>query len=274
MRPYELDYARLVAGILDNGEIRQTRNAITKSLFGCTLTIDMSNPQSDTEGYFPLLQGRQMFYKAILGEFAAMIRGPKHLKDFKIWGCHYWKQWADEKGNLELDYGNAWIDFNGIDQIEELRHLIKTNPHDRRLIVTGWRPDRLDKLSLPCCHLLYQWYIRDNTYLDMMWYQRSADTMVGIPSDVVLAATWNIALAKDVGYKPGKITMIFGDTHIYKPHWTLAESYLQEWHNKPQKELPRYKHTPNIGKHIKDMLPTDFDISYDPGPLMRFEVLS
>lgn len=274
MRSYELEYTMLVKRILDNGEVRQTRNAITKALFGCILNIDMSNPKSNTEGYFPLLQGRKLFYKGMLGEFAAMIRGPKHVKDFEKWKCNYWKQWADEDGNLRLDYGNTWIDFNGFDQIEELRYLIKNNPMDRRLIVTGWKPDNLNRLSLPCCHILYQWYIRDNMYLDMMWYQRSADTMVGIPSDVVLAATWNIALAKDMGYRPGKISMIFGDTHIYEQHCQLAESYLYEFENKEQKELPSYRHNPEIGKHIKDMLPTDFDISYDPGLLMKFEVIS
>jgi len=274
MISYEPSYAKLVAKILDEGEVRQTRNAITKSIFGAILEIEMSNLMPHIENYFPLLQGRQMFYKGILGEFAAMIRGPKHIKDFEKFGCNYWKQWADEEGNLDLDYGNSWIDFNGFDQIEELRYLIKNNPTDRRLIVTGWRPDRLNKLSLPCCHLLYQWYIRDNRYLDMIWYQRSADTMVGIPSDVILAAVWNIALAKDMLYSPGKITMIFGDTHIYEPHWQLAETYLNEFYDKQEKPLPTYLHTPKYGRHIKDMIPIDFKINYQPGPLIRFEVLS
>jgi thymidylate synthase len=274
MKSYEADYAKLVANILDRGEVRETRNATTKALFGTAFEVDMSNLASPNEGYFPLLQGRKMYYRGVLGEFAAMIRGPKSLKDFERQGCNYWKQWADDEGNLEVDYGNAWIDYDGYDQIEELRHLLKTNPSDRRMLVTGWRPDRLDRLSLPCCHLLYQWFVRDNMFLDMLWYQRSADTMVGIPSDVVLAATWNIALAKDVGLRPGKITMVFGDTHIYEPHWALAESYLEEFYGMSEKPLPSYCHVPNKGKHVKDMEVNDFVINYKPGPVMRFEVLA
>lgn len=271
---YEIEYAKLVSTILDLGEVRETRNARTKSVFGTTLHINMSNIRNLSEGYFPLLQGRKMHYKGILGELAAMLRGPKHVQDFKDFGCNYWGQWADDDGVLRLDYGNAWIDFNGFNQLEDVREKLMTNPTDRRMVISGWNPANLDNISLPCCHLFYQWYVRDNMYLDMIWYQRSADTMVGIPSDVVLAAAWNIALANDVGYRPGNITMLFGDTHIYEPHWDMAKSYLHEFYSKEEKPLPSYEWLGVPNEHVQRFNPHYLSIDYEPGPIMNFEVLA
>jgi thymidylate synthase len=167
-----------------------------------------------------------MFYKGIFGELAAMLRGPTCVVDFEKWGCNYWKDWADEDGSLRVDYGNAWLDYNGVNQLETLINTLKNNPMDRRMLITSWRPDKLDSLSLPCCHHTYQWYVRKGEYLDMKWEQRSADTMIGIPSDIVLAAVWNIMIANEVGLKPGRINMTFGDTHIYEEHWENAQVYI------------------------------------------------
>src|SRR5690606_25910133 len=171
---FERDYRDLVQKILEVGEYRQGRNGNTFSIFGATLVVDMRDSNK-----FPLLIGRKMFYKGIFGEVAAMLRMPTHINDFKRWGCNYWDQWADKDGNINIDYCNLWRNFNGVDQLSELIDKLKNNPTDRRLLITGWKPDNLDKLSLPCCHLLYQWYVTNDGYLDMMWYQRSAETMVG-----------------------------------------------------------------------------------------------
>lgn len=221
MTNFETDYALLVHEVLTSGEARETRNHATFSLFGCSLTFDLA-----TDG-FPLLQQRRMYPAGILGEFAALIRKPTCVEDFERWGCNYWKQWADEQGQLTLDYGNAWFDFDGFDQIAALRKALKENPTDRRMIVSSWRPNRLTELSLPCCHYSYQFYVREGRYLDMVWTQRSADLMIGVPADAVLAATWLITLANEVGLTPGCCKMDFGDTHIYADHHDGAMRYVR-----------------------------------------------
>lgn len=236
---YEANYKKLVKKILDTGELRAGRNGNTKAIFGETLTIDLNSG-------FPLLTSRRIYYKGVFGELAAMLRGPKTLKDFKDYGCNYWDLWARADGNIDIDYGNAWLDFNGVNQLEALVTGLIENPHGRRHMVMGWRPDRLDKVSLPCCHYAYQWYVRDNKYLDMLWHQRSVDTMIGLPSDVVFASAWNIILANEVGLIPGKITFTLGDTHIYEEHIEQAKEYLTLL----TLELPGYRLTaPKMACH-------------------------
>lgn len=286
-KDYEINYANLVKNILDNGEKRKTRNQETRAIFGAQLVIDMSNPTSFMQGYFPLLRGRKMHYNGVIGEMIALLKGPKNVEDFEKEGCNYWKQWAAEPGGclfdgseakggeLELDYGNAWLDFNGVNQIDNLVKTLQENPMDRRMIVSGWRPDRLSELSLPCCHLLYQWFVREGEYLDMIWYQRSVDTMIGLPSDVVLAAVWNIGLARNVGLKPGRITMFLADTHIYEPHVQTAYEYLYRVSKLEKENLPSYVYKPQPGTSLMDMKRSDFLINYDTNiePL-NFEVFA
>lgn len=220
MQTFERDYLDLVLQILNEGEEREGRNGKTKALFGTTLTFDLQ------EG-FPLLTTRKMFYKGVLAEMAAFLRSPKMVQDFEAQGCNYWKQWQDdEHGNIRVDYGNKWIDFHGTNQLTNLIDGLRTKPHDRRHIISGWDPSNLSNLSLPCCHLLYQWYVREDKYLDMMWYQRSADTMIGIPADMILAGIMNILIAREVGLIPGRVKMVFGDTHIYEEHFNKAKDQI------------------------------------------------
>jgi thymidylate synthase len=220
---YEHDYAALVDDILMNGTMRQTRNAVTKSVFGRQLRV--TTPTGD----LPILCGRRMYPKGVIGELAAMLKGPKTVQDFKDMGCNYWDKWAKPDGTIEVDYGNAWLDFNGVNQLDEVIESIRQDPYGRRHIISGWRPDRLKQLSLPCCHILYQWYVREGK-LDMIWYQRSVDTMVGLPSDVLVAHVWNMLMAKETELEPGEIIMMLGDTHIYEPHFTIAAEYTTRVH--------------------------------------------
>lgn len=213
-------YVPLVEKIIAKGEQRDTRAGKAFSIFGETIIVDSRD--------FPMLQGRKMYYKSVIGELAAMLRGAKTVKEFQDLGCNYWNDWADREGNLVLDYGTSWLDFNGVNQLELLIDSLKNNPYDRRMIISGWRPDNIPKLSLPCCHLLYQWYVRDGKYLDMIWYQRSVDVMVGLPSDIVFAAMWNILIAQTTNYLPGKITFVLGDTHVYANHYMGARQYVNQ----------------------------------------------
>lgn len=267
---YENAYANLVEEILLHGEERQTRNAKTKSIFGCMLKIQTAQNE------FPILQGRKMFYKGVIGELVAMLKGPKHIDDFTSQGCNYWAQWAKPDGSINVDYGNAWLDFNGINQLQELIEGLKKDPYGRRHIVTGWRPDRLKELSLPCCHLLYQWYVRSGPMgrhvLDMVWYQRSVDTMIGLPSDVILAYVWNLLLANELDMIPGTITMMLGDTHIYESHYSGAIEYLSRV--RKNTDFQKVSHKP-VQSKLFDFVPSDFEVlQYNPLNTIAFDLIA
>jgi len=260
---FELNYKELIRDILENGEYVAGRNGVTKRLFAKTLVID------DLKyGNFPILTSRKMYWKGVAGEFAAMLRKPKNIKDFEKFGCNYWKLWAGENGKLELDYGNAWLDWNGINQLDYVINSLKTNPNDRRMLINGWRADKVinNELSLPCCHYSYQFFLNINGEIELLWNQRSADIMIGIPSDIIFAALWLTTLANHTGYKAGKITMVFGDTHIYKEHLDGAKEYLK----RPILYLPEYI---NKCKDIYKFVPDDIElINYQYNPQIKFEL--
>jgi thymidylate synthase len=218
---FETEYMHIVRDVLEYGDYRQTRNVATKALCGKSLTFTLE----DTDK-FPIIMGRQMYHKGVLGELAAMLRQPKHIDDFTKWGCNFWNKWAKPDGSIEVDYGNAWF-ANG--QMDHLRTSLLSNPTDRRMLISGWRPERLAELDLPCCHYSYQFFVRSSGYLDMVWTQRSVDVMVGLPSDIVFAAAWLISIASWAGLKPGKVKMDFGDTHIYENHFEQASEYINSY---------------------------------------------
>lgn len=258
-------YAQLIQKILHSGEKRSSRAGDVYTIFGETLDIDITTS-------FPLLRGRKLFYKPVLGELAAMLRGPKTIEDFKKFGCNYWDAWNDGEGNITVDYGNSWIDYNGVNQLESVVDKLINNPYDRRILISGWRPDRLADLSLPCCHLLYQWYVRKDKYLDMIWYQRSVDTMVGLPSDIILAAAWTAVLAFQTGYVPGKIKMMLGDTHIYANHLEGTLEYLRQLNNVPM-DTPHHSYGVNSNATVFNFKPDMFEIqNYEPADKIKFEL--
>ncbi len=264
---YEEDYMLLVADILHKGIKRQTRNAVTKSVFGRIFRV---KPEKNR---FPILSGRKMFYKGVVGELAAILKGPKHLDDFKKMGCNYWDKWANADGSIKVDYGNAWLDFNGVNQIDEVVKSIKNDPYGRRHIITGWRPDTIPGLNLPCCHLLYQWYVRDGE-LDMIWYQRSVDTMIGLPSDVILAYVWNLLMANETGLKPGELIFMLGDTHIYASHFNDAREYLSRQFRMTPGEDALPEHS-ICNQTTKNFNPFEFEIkNYNHFSKIDFELIA
>jgi len=243
-KSFEVKYKELIKDILTNGTDVEGRNGGTRFIFGQQLVID------DLEqGLFPLITSRKMYINGIAGEMAAFLKGPGSLRDFEIEGCNYWKEWADEDGQLEVDYGNAWLDFNGVNQLEEVVHAIRTNPHSRRHIITAWNPARLDKLSLPCCHWAYSWAV-NGPHLEMIWIQRSVDTMIGLPSDIALAAIFNILMANATGYKPGKLVLQLGNCHLYHDHFENIGEYLDN----PMHDLPTYKLLDDFNTYRNDSL--------------------
>lgn len=226
---FEQQYLNIARNILQFWDEKKCRNWITKSVFWVQLVVWCLN-----YWIFPLITSRQMFYKWVFWEMAAFFRWPKHIDDFKKFGCNYWNMWAKPNWDLNLDYGNKWINFNWVNQMQRVLNLLKTDPNNRRMLITGWDPSSED-LSLPCCHYSYQFYVTESGKLDMIWNQRSADLMVWVPSDIVFAAAWLIVVAQMTWFLPWKINMMLGDTHIYQEHWELAaEQVEREIHMPPQ----------------------------------------
>jgi len=258
---FETEYFKLVSRVLTYGYIIKGRNGFTRSLIGTQLQFDVSDYD------FPLLNSRKYSYKGVLGEFAALLRGPKTLEDFIKFGCNYWAKWAEQDLSINVDYGNAWLDFNGVNQLEWLVNEIKNNPSSRRLVISGWKPDNVinNKLSLPCCHYSYQFLVR-NDELHIVWIQRSADVMIGIPADAVLAATWLIMLANECGLHPGTVTMQFADTHIYEEHIDQAKRLVEVFTEASSYAQPKvtWAIRSQQGSKLIDFVPTDLEIKYAP----------
>ena len=264
MSHFEYEYKQLIKEILKHGESRRTRNGTTKALFVRSLNIVLSV----AEDFIPLLNSRRMFPSGIFGEFAAFMHNAKSVEEFEYYGCNYWKLWADAKGRLELDYSEQLFNFNGVNQLANLIKSLKEDPISRRHIISLWRPDRFEKISLHCCHYSYQFYVDNKERLHMIWNQRSVDTMVGLPSDIILAYLWVKLLSNQLGYTPGAITMNFGDCHIYNEHIEGAYEYINRLEPRLI-PLAKLKHSVDIRAFLKD----DIEVyQYDPHPAIKFEL--
>jgi thymidylate synthase len=205
-------YKQLVREILTDGVQRNTRNGKTLSVFGASIKFDIAKIG------LPILSYRKIFTKGVVGEFLGFLQDAKTVEEFEALGCPYWKLWADEDGKLELDYPPR-------EQWETLIKGIKKDPSSRRHIINVWNHERLDKLSLPCCHFNYQFSVRDGL-LDLIWTQRSLDVAIGLPSDLVLSALYLSEVGRRTRLTPGKVTMNFGDTHIYQEHLYAIEEMI------------------------------------------------
>lgn len=217
---FEERYLNIAEKIIRNGSTQSTRNGITYSLPNQTLKFDL------TDGTFPLLTTRKSYYKGVLGEYAAMIRGPKHVDDFQKFGCNYWNNWADKEGNIKVDYGNSWINYEGVNQMEYVLDLLRNDPTSRRMVITGWRPNKLNDLDLPCCHHSYQFW-SDGEVVDLLWVQRSGDWMVGVPSDAILASIMLLCFSSLAGLTARSIHMVIGDAHVYQEHVVPAKMQMR-----------------------------------------------
>lgn len=254
-------YADLIKETLTYGKSVKGRNGYTIQLPGYSLKWIISKQLM----LFPT--ARKLYLSGILGELAALVREPRHISDFKKWGCNYWDQFGDDEGFLTLDYGNAWKD--GVDQIAMVKKalLSKTKRFRRDLMIVGWRPNLIKKLTLPCCHFAYQFLCDAEDNLSLVWYQRSADIMVGVPSDIVLANVMLIAMAYETNLFPDTITMHLGSAHIYQKHLKQAENILQLESNLPN-EFIRYT-TNNL--RFSDFTPDMIDINYKPREAIKLE---
>ena len=206
-------YLDLLQNILDHGVYKADRTGTgTISLFGYQMRFNLA------EG-FPLMTTKKLHLKSIIYELLWFLRGETNVRYLNEHGVRIWDEWADENGELGPIYGSQWRswqawDGRSIDQISSLVEQIKVNPASRRLIVSAWNVGEIEKMALPPCHALFQFYVV-NGRLSCQLYQRSADVFLGVPFNIASYALLTLMLAQVTGLQPGDFVHTFGDVHLY-----------------------------------------------------------
>ena len=239
---FELDYMELVNTVIKQGSPRESRAGDTRYVFGTKLVI------GDLRiGKFPILTTRKMYPKGIWGELAAFLQGATTLQEFQDLGCNYWNanasSWGANRGLSEERmlvgkiYGAQWRDFNGVDQIDGLYYSLKNEPHSRRHLLTTYNPAELGMGCLPPCHLLAQFNVTNDLELECIVYMRSVDLCIGLPTDIVLYASLLIVMSEWLGFEPGRLIFMMGDTHVYEDHVPI---WLTQHAFRARRKLPSY----------------------------------
>lgn len=259
-------YLDLLRTIRDTGTVKEDRTGVgTKSIFGYQCRYDLS------EG-FPLLTTKKVHLKSIIYELLWFISGDTNIKYLKDHGVSIWDEWADENGDLGPVYGHQWRswptpDGKTIDQLSNLIDTIKNNPNSRRMLVSAWNVGEVEKMALPPCHCLFQFYVADGK-LSCQLYQRSADTFLGVPFNIASYALLTMMIAQVCGLEPGEFIHTTGDTHLYLNHLEQADLQL----SREPRKLPKMKINPEV-RSIFDFKYEDFElVDYDPWPAIKAPV--
>lgn len=216
-------YLDLLQHLLDHGTPKGDRTGTgTLSVFGYQMRFDL-------QAGFPLLTTKKLHLKSILHELLWFLRGETNIRYLQEHGVRIWNEWADENGELGPVYGAQWRawhtpDGRVIDQISQAIHQIKTNPDSRRIIVSAWNVGEIDRMVLPPCHLLFQFYVA-NGRLSCQLYQRSADVFLGVPFNIASYALLTMMMTQVCDLEPGEFVHTLGDTHLYTNH--LEQARLQ-----------------------------------------------
>ena len=237
----------------------------TLSTFGYQMRFNLSHG-------FPLLTTKKLHLKSIIHELLWFLRGDTNVRYLQENGVSIWDEWADEDGELGPVYGKQWRcwetpDGNSIDQIAKLIDGIRRNPDSRRHIVTAWNPSDVDRMALPPCHCLFQFYVADGR-LSCQLYQRSADVFLGVPFNIASYALLTMMVAQVCGLKPGDFVWTGGDCHLYLNHLDQANKQL----SRAPRGLPKMRINPEV-KDIFGFRFEDFTLEgYDPRPHIKAEV--
>ncbi|MDO9680881.1 MAG: thymidylate synthase [Bacteroidales bacterium] len=256
-------YLDLLKHIMENGTLKSDRTGTgTKSFFGYQMRFSLE------EG-FPLLTTKKLHLRSIIHELLWFINGDTNIKYLNENGVTIWDEWADKSGNLGPVYGHQWrswesSDGRTIDQLSLLIEGIKNNPDSRRHIISAWNPGDIDKMALPPCHALFQFYVADGR-LSCQLYQRSADVFLGVPFNIASYALFTMMVAQVCDLKPGEFVHTFGDAHIYTNHFEQVALQL----SRETRPLPVMKINPAV-KSIFDFKFEDFTLEgYDPHPAIK-----
>lgn len=259
-------YIDLLRQVIEQGRPREDRTGTgTKSVFGYQMRFNLE------EG-FPVVTTKKLHLKSIIHELLWFLAGDTNVKYLQDNGVRIWNEWADENGDLGHIYGYQWRSWptpegTFVDQITQLINDIKTNPTSRRLIVSAWNVGDLDKMNLPPCHLLFQFYVNEGK-LSCQLYQRSADIFLGVPFNIASYALLTMMVAQVTGLKPGDFVHTFGDAHIYNNHFDQVNLQL----SRTPFPLPQMKINPEV-KSIFDFKYDDFElVNYQCHPHIKGEV--
>lgn len=236
MKPY-LD---LMRHVLENGVHKDDRTGVgTLSIFGYQMRFDLADG-------FPTVTTKKLHLRSIIYELLWFLQGDTNIRYLKENGVSIWNEWADEQGNLGPVYGYQWrswptADGQTIDQMSNVVRELKANPDSRRHIVSAWNVGDVDRMALPPCHTLFQFYVAQGR-LSCQLYQRSADIFLGVPFNIASYALLTMMVAQVTGYRPGEFVHTFGDAHLYCNHLEQARTQLA----RDPLPLPSMKINPDI----------------------------
>jgi len=253
-------YLDLMRHVLEHGAVKSDRTGTgTRSVFGWQMRFDLG-------AGFPLLTTKKLHLRSIVHELLWFLQGDTNIRYLKENGVRIWDEWADENGDLGPVYGHQWRhwktpDGREIDQIAQLVEGLKNNPDSRRHIVTAWNPSDVDRMALPPCHALFQFYVADGK-LSCQLYQRSADIFLGVPFNIASYALLTLMLAQVCGYQPGDFVHTLGDAHLYSNHLEQVQLQL----TRESRALPTMRLNPEV-RDIFAFRFEDFTLEgYDPHP--------
>jgi thymidylate synthase len=259
-------YLDLLRRVMAEGVVKGDRTGTgTRSVFGHQMRFDLSRG-------FPLVTTKKLHLRSIIHELLWFIAGETNIDYLRKNAVTIWDEWADEGGELGPVYGKQWRswakpDGGTVDQIQWVINEIKRNPDSRRLVVSAWNPADLDKMALPPCHCLFQFYVAEGK-LSCQLYQRSADIFLGVPFNIASYALLTAMMAQVTGLKPGDFVHTFGDAHLYSNHVEQATRQL----TREPRVLPNLKLNPDV-KSLFDFTYDDITIeNYDPHPAIKAPV--
>jgi thymidylate synthase len=259
-------YLDLLEHVLEHGIPKSDRTGTgTLSVFGRQMRFDLADG-------FPLLTTKKLHLKSVIHELLWFLSGDTNVRYLNQNGVRIWDAWADANGDLGPVYGRQWRswsvpDGRVIDQISEVVSTIRTNPDSRRLLVSAWNPADIDRMALPPCHCLFQFYVAGGR-LSCQLYQRSGDVFLGVPFNIASYALLTMMVAQVTELEPGEFIHTFGDAHLYSNHVEQAREQLA----RQPRALPRMRINPEVHS-IFDFVYGDFELhGYDPHPHIKAEV--
>jgi thymidylate synthase len=261
-----LQYLDLLQRILDDGARKDDRTGTgTLSVFGHQMRFDLRQG-------FPLLTTKKLHVKSIIHELLWFIAGDTNIAYLRRHGVGIWDEWADALGDLGPVYGAQWrswrtSDGRKIDQLTEVISQIKANPDSRRLIVSAWNVGEIERMALPPCHVLFQFYVSGGA-LSCQLYQRSVDVFLGLPFNIASYALLTMMIAQVCGLQPGDFIHTSGDAHLYRNHIDQARLQLA----RAPRPLPHMIVNPTVTS-VFDFKYEDFRLEgYDPYPTIKADI--
>ena len=259
-------YLDLLSHVMEHGiEKRDRTGTGTVSTFGYQMRFDLAER-------FPLMTTKKLHLKSIIHELLWFLSGSTNVRYLQENGVRIWNEWADADGNLGPIYGYQWrswpvTDGRTIDQVKTVVTSLKNNPDSRRHIISAWNVGEIEKMALPPCHILFQFYVAGDR-LSCQLYQRSADIFLGVPFNIASYSLLTMMMAQVTGYRPGEFIHTLGDAHIYLNHIDQVKLQL----TREPRRLPVMSLNPDV-RDILGFTYADFSLSeYDPHPAIKGDI--